>query len=440
MCAMGGVPQRNGRSAARPAVEFVGAVAWLALMLAGHAAAGPRVLADTAAPAATLPAGSIRANDVTVLFAASLDFRLEAVLPAAAVAGVLRYSTGPDEPIQRRRAEVSRAGTATTARYHEAVSRGQIPPASTLRWWWTLTLTDGSELVTSAESATYLDQRFDWRQLDRGGVRVWTYGDDDGLAESVAASTTAAMARASDRLGLAIDRRVQVVTYRRRDDMLAALVDRGGTYEERLATLGARVAPDIVLLLAEPGFRDVDAVLAHELSHLVLHLGLAEPYLDVPLWLDEGLAMVAEGDLPSADRRLLERAIRADELMSLRSLSSFPGRAELVPLAYAESHDVVTYLWTDRGPDVFRAFIADLGTGESTVDEALLRHYGADQVELYQRYRAARGMAPAEPAAATAARRGAARPPLCLTALVLPALALATAWDRRRQSPARIRR
>ncbi|MFQ5460611.1 MAG: peptidase MA family metallohydrolase, partial [Anaerolineae bacterium] len=208
---------------------------------------------------------------------------------------------------------------------------------------------------------------------------------------------------------------------------------RGATYEAQLATLGARVAPDIVLLLADPGGsrRSTDEVLRHELSHVALHLVMEEAYISAPLWLDEGLAMYAEGEADKQDRRLLASAISNDALMSLRSLTSFPGSAEEVPLAYAESRDIVAYLLDTYGQDQFRRFLAALGSGDLTVDEALEVAYGLDQDSTYQAYRAAKGLGPAvpPPPEPTVGHGGG---PLCAAALMPLAAAVAVLGRRRR--------
>jgi hypothetical protein len=44
------------------------------------------------------------------------------------------------------------------------------------------------------------------------------------------------------------------------------------------------------------------------LSHIVVGLATKNPFGDLPRWLDEGLAMYAEGELPARNRRALEQA------------------------------------------------------------------------------------------------------------------------------------
>ncbi len=219
----------------------------------------------------------------------------------------------------------------------------------------------------------------------------------------------------------------------------AALPDRGTVFEERLTTLGSRVAPDILLLLAGENNPELDGVLRHELSHLVLHEHIGHEYLAVPAWLDEGLAMYVEGALAPDEAARLRDALREDRLMSLRSLTTFPGQAELVPLAYAESRDVVAWLLDTYGRARFRALLDALAAGRQDIDQALLGVYGLDQSGLYEAYRAQRGLPPpGTPAPRDAAGRpGGARTrlPCAGLALLLPVAVVvgAHAWRARRR-------
>jgi hypothetical protein len=369
------------------------------------------------------------ADDLAVRFAEGLDFSLEMQAPNPVTRAVLRFRVGEQETIQRRLATIDDPGASGNASlsHTEELVRGQIAPASRIEWWWTLDHADGSETTTAPKSALYMDGQRDWRARESGSARVWVYGPDDDLDERILSAAETGLDRAEARQGDRPTQIIDIVTYRTREDMLPALVGRGAEYEERLATLGARVAPAIVVLLAEPGYRDVEGVLAHELSHVALHLRMEEPFVDAPVWLDEGLAMLNENDeLAEHDQYILDRAIRDDTLMSAQSLTSFPGQADLVPLAYAQSHDLVSFLIKRDGLDVFQRYLDNLGTGDATASHALSETYSLDELALYQEYRASKGLAPAEammPPVSPGTPAAPARP--CAAAFVLPAMALA---------------
>lgn len=366
-------------------------------------------------------------NRAEYAFAERLAFTLEAESDRAIVDVVLRYSVEGDLPVNRRLPEFD-PGQRVRAVHEESIQRGQIPPAAAITWWWTLT--DASDRVTETprREIRYLDDRFDWRSQEADGVRVWWYGDHGAQARSVAQTARGVMDRLARLVGSTAAGEVEIVTYAGQADMRPSLAERGEAYEARLATLGARVAPHILLLDVETRSGELEEILAHELSHLVLGMHFGREYIDAPLWLEEGLAMYVEGPLDPDERALLEEAQARDALMSVRSLTSFPGRAELVPLAYAQSRDIVDYLIETHGTGPFRAFVNAIAGGRLSTDEALMAVYGVDQSTLYQAYRIARGLGPAAtpvPGQGAGARTGGLAAPCLSLALVAPAVVLA---------------
>ncbi|MEO8082966.1 MAG: peptidase MA family metallohydrolase [Ardenticatenales bacterium] len=364
-------------------------IAALATVLA--AAVAPRLAA--APPSAPAPIVVI-ANDGTFSFAERLVFRLEARSDERIRDVVLRFRVADGEVINRRIPEFT-PGNRIVARQTEPSPRGAIPPSSEIRWWWDVTTVSGAHLKTPERTLRYMDQRYGWVSRDVDGIRLWSYSLEDKDAAALASSAVASLKSIRDQSGLAVERPVNIVAYASQDDLRPALLGRGDTYESRLATLGARVADDVVVLDAGSRSVALATVLRHELTHVAVHLHMSERWIDVPSWLDEGLAMYMEGPLDGVERRSLDQAIRADELMSVRSMTSFPGDASLVSLAYGESEDIVAYLLEAHGRAKLAALFDALATGDDVIDDALTNVYGFDQLGLYQTYRRARGLAPA---------------------------------------------
>ena len=94
-----------------------------------------------------------------------------------------------------------------------------------------------------------------------------------------------------------------------------------------------------------------EGVMAHEMAHLVVHQVTMNGYgLVLPTWLDEGLAMYAEGELTSDFVSALSSAAKRGRLISVQSLSSsFPADTASATLAYAESYSLVEYLLDHKG-------------------------------------------------------------------------------------------
>ena len=135
--------------------------------------------------------------------------------------------------------------------------------------------------------------------------------------------------------------------------------------------------------------------MAHELAHMVVHHAVFGPYGDIPVWLDEGLAVYTEGEQLRSDfRSHLDEAISEDELISVRSLaSSFPTDPDEARLSYAESYSLVVFLLDNYGRDKMLE-ILDVFKQGSGYDDALIQVYGFDMDGLNELWRASLGLGP----------------------------------------------
>ncbi|MGC9454758.1 MAG: peptidase MA family metallohydrolase [Phycisphaerae bacterium] len=115
----------------------------------------------------------------------------------------------------------------------------------------------------------------------------------------------------------------------------------------------------------------VDRVLPHELSHLVLHEYFGESHC--PLFLDEGLAMLAETETDENRIVLAGTAIAAGRHIPLPRLF-LATREDLddPALFYAQSLSFVEYLRSRMTPAQFGRFLQNVKSG-STIVEALQR-------------------------------------------------------------------
>jgi hypothetical protein len=116
---------------------------------------------------------------------------------------------------------------------------------------------------------------------------------------------------------------------------------------------------------------------AHELGHLMTQQVTVSPYGETrPYWLDEGLAMHAEGEQSEADREELKRSIEDGRIATLQSLSSpFPADPQEAYFAYAQSQSVIEYLVKTQGKEKIHQLLVLLNEGFS-LDDALSTVYG----------------------------------------------------------------
>jgi len=161
-------------------------------------------------------------------------------------------------------------------------------------------------------------------------------------------------------------------------------------FESRQAFAANNAAPDWAVGAANHDKREisrvastasfVDGVLPHEMAHLMFRefMGLGD---DVPIWLNEGVAMWEEAGRRKEARDATVRLARADRLIPLRKMMAIDVRKsddkELVTAFYAESIALVGYLIEEHGSDRFGKFCRSMRDG-SCVEEGLRLSYPAE--------------------------------------------------------------
>jgi hypothetical protein len=149
-------------------------------------------------------------------------------------------------------------------------------------------------------------------------------------------------------------------------------------------------------------------VTTHEMTHLVIHRATENPFggdLTLPRWLDEGIAVYSSGEIYTRSdfNTLLKRAIKNDELLTLRTLSSpFPADPDEAVLSYAQSGAVVKFIIDTYGSEAMAELLNALAEG-ALYDEALVQALGVDTDGLDNAFRASLDLPPLPNTEASAA-------------------------------------
>jgi hypothetical protein len=376
-------PQGNPRAFPRFAVIMRrAAFALLACMLVFPWAGGKVARAQ----------GSIRILAATedYVFAESLRFELEAQSASPIVEVILFYGMA-DQRLVRRIYPAFVSGKEIQIIHTEPVEPGQFAPGTSLRSWWRLRTQDGAWLTTETHMFQYADKSQQWRTLAGDQVDLFWYGRDENHARDLLTKATEALNRLRGDMGVPVTKRIRIYVYNSQSDMRPALSPRSEGYDEFVTTLGVAMGEDALVLLGT--HREVDLTIAHELSHIVVGIATDNPYTDLPRWLDEGLAMYAQGDLPAGNQRAVDDAVRSDTLLSIRSMTSYSGQAGQVDLFYGAAFSIVDWMLRDLGRDKMQQLLAVFADGVRQED-ALQRVYGFGLDELDNRWRASLGLEP----------------------------------------------
>jgi Peptidase MA superfamily len=127
--------------------------------------------------------------------------------------------------------------------------------------------------------------------------------------------------------------------------------------------------------------------MTHELTHQVIFQMTSSPYNDLPVWLNEGLAMFAEGPLSAAYASQLNSALKNGSVFTVRTLASpFSAFSDKANLSYAESYSFVDYLVDTYGSAKMLQLLETFHKG-SDFDPAFHSVFGLDMDGLYAQWK-----------------------------------------------------
>ncbi len=352
----------------------------------------PIIKAQTAVPP-PLSAQAIRANEAIVDYPTEVHFRLD-VDPAVTITdAILTYDVQQTSCLDVS-AQVPVEVEGSLIEWDWAMIRsGNPPPGVTLWWEWTVTDDQGQTYTTPRQELAFSDDRFEWQTVEQGDVTLhWYAGEEVGPLLLEAAVD--GLKLLEEDMGIELQEDVEFYIYGSSNDMRDAVLYiqdwAGGVAFSEYNTILMGVPPSI----AEDWGR---STIRHELAHLVVgqYAGSCVGG-HRPTWLEEGLAMYAEGEPSATVTADLDRGLKENSFAPLRSLNGpFPAHDAEAGSAYSQSYSTIQFLREEYGQEKLRGLLQLLAEGES-YDGALQTVYNANVDGLEQQWRAWLG-APARP-------------------------------------------
>ena len=268
-----------------------------------------------------------------------------------------------------------------------------LPPGTEVQYSWRIEDAANRELETPWQTLQFNDDNYSWQYLTEGDITIFWYEGEESFAESLLHAANEALERLASDLGMELGRSVKVYIYNGSADLLNAMIYPqewlgGATYTE-YGTVVIGVRPSDL----EWGKKAI----SHEMAHLVNYQMTFNPYNDIPTWLDEGLAMYAEGDLRVDLQASLDTAVSRDSLISVQTLSSsFPSDFSSAMLSYAESYSILEFLIEEYGKDKIVMLLDEFKQG-SAYNDALLMVYGFDTAGMEALWRTSLGLESSHP-------------------------------------------
>jgi hypothetical protein len=270
------------------------------------------------------------------------------------------------------------------------MTNASLPPGAEVTYWWMIKDADGNKVETSPEIMHFDDSRYTWQSLtgtvpQGGELTIFWYEGSDSFAQELMNACEEGLTRLTQDIGAYPERPIKIYVYASTSDLQGAMIS------SQEWTGGVAFTDFGIIAIGIP-LSELDwgkGAVVHELTHLVVRQATFSPYGQLPLWLDEGLAMYNEGELDPDFRSCLEEGISEDDLISVRALCSpFSAYSDKACLSYAESYSLVKYLLENYGQGKMLNLLALLKQG-NTYDGALTDVYGFDIDGLDARWRAA---------------------------------------------------
>lgn len=340
----------------------------------------------------------VLATGVENNYPASLLFTLQAEADAEIVDVTLRYAIVGRGSSALGKPDEFQPGTSVTAEISVDTNSGDayIPVGSEFRYSWEIATADGEVTETPEETFLYLPPNREWKSVENDVMRVYYHGERDNTAESyLEAGLETYQEHAVELLQTELPiYPVKVILFATPDEMTPARQGRGGTFDAAVTTCGTKLTSDIVFVIPQScGTSDVTDTLRHELAHIINEAAGEGPLGQLPSWIDEGAAVLAQTEPGSGFEGAFLAAVRADRLIPFLQMSTPSNDPGSVNLFYGQSWAMVSFLLERGGPEEFASFFATIKDG-ARFDQALEESYGLDMATFEDEFRAAYGLSP----------------------------------------------
>lgn len=353
------------------------------------------------------PIPVIRADEVTftantarIEFPNTVDFSVS--LSSAEEISDVVFLYGTDErtcsEVQAMSLPQFTPGKSVTAAWQwDMRNSGSLPPGTEIWWQWKTVTASGDVVISEKKTVTWIDSIHPWKVAAQDNIRVHYYGITAAQADELLTTALDAVARLQADTGMTVTEPVDLYMYASTEDLRDAVLYEAGWTGGLAFTDYNKIAIGMELKNIEWTKRTE----AHELTHVLVGNYTFTCLSNTPTWLEEGLAVLGEGEPDATTRGAFSRAIEDDSLLSFNILSAgFSEDPDKADISYSQSYYMVNYLIDVYGREKINRLLKTLATG-TTLDDALREVYGFDLAGFEAEWRRLNGLPPRENAAVT---------------------------------------
>ncbi len=346
------------------------------------------ILFVTSASAATDPI-TITSQTVTETFPKGIDFQVSVRDNLGMIVGatLMLSSQNPHYMQMQRVVPVTTPQQTLTLHWHEDTTSSSnfIYPGTTLDYYWQFYDKTTQAYFQGQHSAfTVSDNRFSWQHLTQGLVQVNWYSQSTDFGQAILSQALNSVKRIRGNLGGTLLHPVNLWVYQTPEDFRGSLPPGVHEWVGGIAFPSLDEASIVVdSLNADTLIRDMP----HELTHLVFHQLIAQGIL-APLWFDEGMAVYNQIYREPDMLQAFNHALATHTLLRLNTIVyTFPADANAAYLAYAQSWELIGYMYTTFGQAKMARLITLMDSTTTEFNADLKQALGVDQIHLENSWR-----------------------------------------------------
>ena len=291
-----------------------------------------------------------------------------------------------NSPQELHNVPIGKVGHTISTTWRENTSGGNfVPPGSHVFYFWQFWDSAGNTLTDTPQKFATTDTRFNpWQHLSQGLLEVNWYNRPLDFGRVMLAQASDSIKHISSVLGGGLIHPINLWIYETIDDFHGSLAP--GAYEW-VGGVAFPMLDEASIVAVSTSDHTLVRDMPHELTHLIFHQ-LTGNRIDLPTWFDEGLAVYNQIYHESDMSLRFNKALQAQALLRLDDISlDFPANADQAYLAYAESWNLVDYMYSTFGQPRMAQLIKDLGNVSTDVSADFQQALGVDELHLENQWR-----------------------------------------------------
>ena len=245
-------------------------------------------------------------------FPTGVKFAVKAEADKRITRATVYYKVNEQATTRYASAEIT-PSTRLTAEHMLDLRKYYSPPGVRIRYQWRLEDESGRSVRSEWSTFTLEDTRFQWRSVTAENVTVSYYQGDAAFGEALRKAAAGAITTLRSQAGVKVDDPIRILIYATDADFKSAV----DPSTQEWAGGSAYPRDSAILIFASAAnLSYATRTIPHELSHVIVYHATRNPYGSLPRWLDEGLAMLAEGEQEPGFDVALKTAIKEDTLIS----------------------------------------------------------------------------------------------------------------------------